>query len=1014
MPTFFWTDIESSTRLWQEHGEKMTQVLAQHDAILQATIQELGGKIIKHTGDGFFSIFENRQALACAIQAQSMLMKQDWGEIGEIRVRMALHHGVAEQRGGDYFGPEVNRTARILSAGWGGQILISAQALKSVDMLPETTLEDLGAHMLKDLEQPQHLYAVHHPTLPAMTFPPLRSLSSRPNNLPPQATPFIGRAEEVQAICQYLHNPDCRLLTLVGSGGAGKTRLALQSAATLIEDFPDGVYLVPLAPLESPLWLSAAIAEALHFTFYTNKDPERQLARYLEDKHLLLVMDNFEHVLTAAPLVGELLQAAPNCKVLATSRERLHLQGEHVLKIQGLSTEQEDDSDVLRLFQQSARRVLPDFRLQPENLSTVRAICRLVDGLPLGIELAASWMNVLSCEQILSELQANLDAIESRKQDIPERHRGLRQVFEYSWQLLTDEERAALQALSAFPGSFTLEVAREGVGLPLTLLASLVEKSLVQKGNQNRYYILNTVRGYAQEKGGIAQATRQRLCRYYANWMQVQSEALQTNGQQQALRLVGEEIHNLRTFWGWIIAESHFEHMEAFAIGLYYFYNIQAWYKEGHTTFREAVNALQRHRPPTRDLDETRRRVLGRMLAYWAAFEIHLRHLQEAEIRLKKSLQLARSIGHAGLMGFALDKLGRIADARGDYQAASEYYAQALQYYESSHDEPGIAMALDHIGYAHYRMAQFGPAQEYFTRALTYYQRLQNEWGIATCVNNLGNIAYMLGDYFTAQQHYTTSRGLRKAIGDQHGYATTCINLGLLMRTQGDFEKARHYVQEAANTFAAIGDQRGLGRAWMTQGEITRVQHDFAQARQLLKRSISTLESQEDHNNAAFARLELAHVDTLEGNLDRAHALLNQALPFFQRATNRYGEGLTLVRLGHLYLQKNHYEMARRMLLQALDLAEETQAATLIHESVINAARWLYATGDSQRALVTLQAWQQYTKDLPESELERKQVVQQILADRQHTSKMDEAPTIPFPRSTAAQIEFLRSLLVVE
>lgn len=1011
MPIFFWTDIENSTLLWQKHGEAMVRALALHDASLQEAIQAHGGTVVKHTGDGFFAVFNGGQPLLCAIQTQNALMHQDWGEIGEIRVRMALHYGEARERDGDYFGPEVNRTARILSAAWGGQIVVSSDTLDVLDKPPDTTFEDLGVHLLKDLERPQSLWMVHHPALPIQQFPPLRSLSARPNNLPPQPTPFVGRAADVQAIQNALQDPACRLLTLVGPGGAGKSRLALQSAANLIDHFPDGVYFVPLAPLESHAWVLGAIAHALHFTFYADHDQEQQLLHYLEDKRLLFVLDNFEHVLAAAPLAGKLLLGAPYCKILATSRESLHLQGEQVFQISGLPVSDQDNLDALLLFEQSARQVVPDFNLQRQDQETIRTICHLVDGLPLGIKLAASWVHVLSCAQILAELQNSLDIADRPQPDVAKRHHNLRQVFEYSWRLLNPEEQIALQALSAFPGSFTLEAVRDGVGLPIKLLASLVEKSLVQKMPHERYFMLNTIRSYAIEKGGIARATRERLQHYYAEWARAQADTLQSGNQQEALRLVGEEIHNLRAVWGWALDERHLEDIENLAVCLYHFDTIKAWHEEGNATFRTAINVIQQNRPPTHELDETRRRILARALAYRAAFEIHIGNLQEAEIRLKKSLQLSRSIENAELMGFALDKLGRLEDAQGNYQNAVGYYSQALQQYEPIQNEAGIAMALNHIGYAHYRMAQFDIAQEYFTRARQHYQRLQNEWGIATSLNNLGNIAYMLGDYFTAQQHYATSRGLRKALGDQYGYATTCTNLGLLMRAQGDFEQAQQSLQEAASVFAAIGDRRGMGRTWMMQGIIARAQHNLPHARRLLERSISIFERQGDHNNASFARLEVAELDLTEGQVDMAHMRMNQALTFFQRSRNHYGEGLALAKLGHLYLEKNHREQARHTLLQALDLAEETQAASLIHEAVINAARWLSATNDTERAVAVLQAWHQFTQHMPESELQRKQVLREILARRQITTAGSNLPTMPFPNSTTAQITLLRDLL---
>ncbi len=1016
MPTFYLTDIENSTRLWQQHGEAMARALLRHDALVQAHIQRHGGQVVKHTGDGFFAVFPDGEPLACAIRTQAALARQEWGAVGELRVRIAIHCGEAERRGKDYFGAEVNRTARILSAAWGGQILLSQEASRRLPLPDGASLEDLGTHRLKDLERPQRLYLVRHPALPLKEFPPLRSLSARPNNLPPQSTPFVGREAEVAAIRERLLSPECRLLTLVGPGGVGKTRLALQSAADLIDRFPDGVYLVELAPLQNPHWALAAIAHALGFTPYSKEDTEAQLRRYLEDKRILLVLDNFEHIIPAAALVGRLLQGAPRCRVLATSRQPLHLQGEHILRLEGLPARPKTETKALlpppawQLFEQSARRVAPEFRLTEANRAHVEAICQLVDGIPLAIELAAGWVQTLSCARIAQELRRSPDILASSRQDVAERHRSLRHVFEYSWQLLSAGERQALQTLNLFPASFTLEAARQGAGVGLPLMAALLEKSLLRKLPRERYQVFQALRHYVAEKGAPERGARLRLCRYYAEWMRAQAPALQAEQQRQALQAIGEEIGNLRAAWEWALEGRDMEALEALAAGLYLFYTIKGWHSEGDAAFRAAVNMLQRQRPPTRELDEQRRRVLARMLAYRAAFEIKIGRLDEAQTRLKKSLQLSRSINHTALMGFALDKMGKLADARGRYQRAAEYYTDALRFFELTGDEAGAAMALDHIGYAHYRMAAYAAAQEHFTRALHRYQRLQNEWGIANCLNNLGNIAFMQGEYFTARQHYLTSRSLRKSIGDRHGYATTSANLGMLERMQGNLNEAKAHLEEAVRTYAAIGDQRGRARIWITLGEIAAQEKAYTRARQLLQRSIATLESLGDENNAAFARAELALSDLRDGDVEAAHQRLNASLLFFRTCENRYGEGLTFARLARVYLRKRQREQARHALLEALSAVEETQVATLLHEVIIGAALWLHARAESGRALGLLQAWRQFSNLSPDVDNMLAEAWREI-----HRGLPQEGeatlPALPLPRSAEQQIALLRSLL---
>ncbi|MGB9724492.1 MAG: ATP-binding protein, partial [Chloroflexia bacterium] len=402
MYVFLFTDIEDSTRLWEKYPTQMDRILARHDAILEREISHHGGRIIKHTGDGIFAVFERGRPLHCALEIQKALAREDWGEVRELRIRIALHAGEALCRGEDYFGPTVNRTARLLSSGWGGQVLFTPEVLRVAPLPEDASVHDLGFHFFKDLGEPQQIYELEHPELPRRDFPPLRSLSAHPHNLPVQPTPFVGREKELAQVLSLLDYPHCRLLTLVGPGGVGKTRLALQAAAEKVENFSHGVYFVPLAALASPEFLVSAIADALRFSFYGPEEPQTQLASYLREKRMLLVLDNFEHLLAGAGRVAELLQAAPEVKVMATSREALRLHGEWVFPLGGLERPAEEEEEVERyaavqLFLQGARRARPDFLLSAEDRPAVVRICRLVEGLPLGIELASSWVRVLSC-----------------------------------------------------------------------------------------------------------------------------------------------------------------------------------------------------------------------------------------------------------------------------------------------------------------------------------------------------------------------------------------------------------------------------------------------------------------------------------------------------------------------------------------------------------------------------------------------------------------------------------------
>lgn len=435
--TFLFTDIEGSTKLWEDNAPAMQAALARHDELLRRSIEERGGFVFKTVGDAFCCAFATAtDALEAALDAQRSLLKEQWGESGPLRVRMALHMGAAEERDGDYFGPPVNRVARLLSAAHGGQVLLSLPTHEMVrDQLPAgMNLADLGEHRLKDLFRPERVFQLVSPDLPS-EFPPLRTLDAYRNNLPLQPTPLVGREKEVAQVCDLLRAEETRLLTLTGPGGIGKTRLALQAAADVLEDFTDGTFFVPLATLtEADLFLSA-VAEALGVKEIGEQPLDESLKDYLSERRMLLVLDNFEQVLEGAPAVTELLAASPGLKVLATSRISLRLYGEHVFPVPPLSMpdlksppplERLTQYEAVRLFVERAQAVKPDFSITNESAPAVAEICVRLDGLPLAIELAAARITMLPPRAMLQRLGSRLKLLTGGARDLPERQRTLR------------------------------------------------------------------------------------------------------------------------------------------------------------------------------------------------------------------------------------------------------------------------------------------------------------------------------------------------------------------------------------------------------------------------------------------------------------------------------------------------------------------------------------------------------------------------------------------------------------
>jgi predicted ATPase/class 3 adenylate cyclase len=516
--TFLFTDIEGSTRLWEDHPDAMPDALARHDVILRDAVESAGGHVVKTTGDGFFAVFARAEAaLLAALAAQRALVDADWGKTGPLRVRVGVHTGDAEFREGDYHGTAVNRAARLMTAGHGGQVLVSGATAPLVGgRLPEgADLVALGEHRLRDLGRPEVLYQLSHPDL-GERFPPLRTLDAFPGNLPLQVSSFIGREREVARVVAALE--ESRAVTLTGVGGVGKTRLALQVAAWLLPRFREGAWLVELAPIRDPAGVPGALAAVFGVSARSGMTLEQSLAAFLRTKQLLVVLDNCEHLLEpVAELVESLERDCAGLVVLATSREGLAVEGERVLPVPSLPSPPLDpgpavagQADAVRLFVERARAVDPDFALTVQNTAAVVQVCRRLDGVPLAIELAAARVAAMSPAELVEGLERRFETLAGGRRRAVQRHQTLRAAIDWSYELLSEEERRLLARLAVFAGGCTRRAAEAVCGTePLVpgqvfgFLAALVGKSLVvaqRDGHETRYRLLETIREYGEER----------------------------------------------------------------------------------------------------------------------------------------------------------------------------------------------------------------------------------------------------------------------------------------------------------------------------------------------------------------------------------------------------------------------------------------------------------------------------------------------------------------------------------
>ena len=572
--TFLFTDLEGSTRLWEEQPAAMKSALARHDASLRAAVETHGGHVVKSTGDGLHAVFATADAaVEAAVAGQLELRRQDWGETGPLRARMGMHTGVAEQREGDYFGSAVNRAARLMSAAHPGQVVCSQATADLVrDALPPSLgLIDLGAHRLRDLARSDVVFQVTHPGLRA-DFPPLRSRDVLPGNLPRQVTSFVGRQEELGQVAKELG--DTPVVTLTGVGGVGKTRLALEVAAAVLPNYRDGGWLCELAGVRDVEAVPDAVVDVFGLDPRPGMTATDLVLNFLRAKQLLLVLDNCEHLLKPiARLVSEIARECPGVRVLATSREGLGLAGERIVTVGSLSIPEDTEalvavaaSDAVRLFVDRATAVRAGFVLDAANAGAVAQICERLDGVPLAIELAAARVGMLTPLELAQRLDERFRILTGSERGAVERHQTLRAAIDWSYDLLDDRERTVFDRLSVFAGGFTLEAAEAvaaGEGIDpdavFDLLARLVARSLVEsdtEGTEARYRLLETIRQYAQERleaSGDATRVRDEHAHYYAAFGEIAAAGVMSPAELEWWQRFSREIDNVRVALMWAI-----------------------------------------------------------------------------------------------------------------------------------------------------------------------------------------------------------------------------------------------------------------------------------------------------------------------------------------------------------------------------------------------------------------------------------------------------------------------------
>jgi predicted ATPase/class 3 adenylate cyclase len=882
--TLLFTDIEGSTHLLQQLGDRYANLLTEYRHLLRTAFDEYRGHEVDTQGDAIFAAFARASdALLATVAAQRALAVHSWPGAVTVRVRMGLHTGEPSRVAEGYVGLDVHYAARIMSAAHGGQVLLSqtTRDLVEQDLSEGVSLRDLGEHHLKDVERPIHLYQLVIAGLPA-DFPALRTLDSRSASLPVQPTPLIGREQEVVITGQLLRREDVRLVTLTGPGGTGKTRLGIQVAAGLSDVFADGVYFVSLAPISDPMLVLPAIAKTLGIRDGVGQSLSARLAEVLLKKQVLLLLDNFEQVVGAAPQVADLLSTCPQLKVLVTSREVLHVRAEHEFAVPPLELPDPAHLSELAaiarapsvaLFLQRAQAVKPEFRLTITNARAVAEICVRLDGLPLAIELAAARMKLLSPQVLLTRLGRRLAMLTGGSRDVPARQQTLRNTIEWSYQLLNAWEQRLFRRLSVFVGGCTLLAAEavctlpdDGEGEVLDGVASLIDKSLLKRveragegSEEPRLLMLETIREYGLEvlaARGEEEAARRAHADYFMQFAEEAEPALKGPQLVMWLERLEREHDNLRAALQWALEGGRAEMALRLGTALERFWVVRGYRNEGRAFLERALAGSAGVAADVR----------AKALIAAARLAFIQSNYDQGEAFAQESLALFRELGDRRGVALSLDRLGMAAWRRGDFSAARVLMEEDLALFREVGDQDRVAWSLFTLGLLNSKQGEYTRACDLFEESLALFRKLGNKRGIAASLTQLaGTLFVSQGNQVMIYPLLEEGLSLDREVGDKEGIAVSSLLLAWVALNQGDNATARTRVEEGLAVYREMEHREGIAESLSLLGRVGASRGDHAFARALYEESLAMAKEIGDKELIASGLEGLASMVAVQG-----------------------------------------------------------------------------------------------------------------------------------------------------
>ncbi len=896
--TLLFTDMEGSTRLLQQLGEHYAALLEECRHVLRTAFGQWHGQEVDTQGDAFFVVFARATDAVCAaVDIQRALAAHSWSQDAIVRVRIGLHTGEPQRSAEGYVGLDVHHAARIMSAGHGGQILLSqaTSALVEQSLPGGVQLQDLGEHRLKDLRRPGRLFQLVVAGLPT-TFPPLNTLDSHPNNLPIEPTPFIGREREVATLCRLLARAEVRLLTLTGPAGVGKTRLALQVAAEVSDGYADGVFVVPLAPVTDPEQVMEAIAQVLSIPDVSGPSLLGQVQRALKSKQLLLVLDNFEQVASAALMVAELLATCPSLKIVVTSRVALHVRAEREFAVPPLSLPDLkrlpdllalSQYEAVALFIERAQAVKSDFQVTNATALAVAQICARLDGLPLAIELAAARAKYYTPQMLLARLEQGLSVLSGGARDLPARQQTLRAAMAWSYELLSPQEQQLFRRLAVFVDGWAWQAAGQVctaagglAGDILEGLESLMDKSLLRQEGQDdgepRWWMLQTLREFGLEvlaSAGEAEATRQAHAEYYLRLSEQAEPRLRGSEQGRWFARLEQEHENLRAALTFLLAQAH----------------------------RQAE---------TQQGQEPAERVLRLCAALYPFWYMHAYTL-EGQAFLEQALAVRSGV-------------------------KASVQAQVLS------DAASMAMLVDNSE----------RAETLGGEGLALYRDLGDHVGIATCLSLLGSVARARGQYRLAAARLEEAAALFRQQGSNLESSRNLSEWARVATDQGQYEHAQTLLEECVALSQELGEQPRVDWARYLLARLLFVsQRDPEQAQLLAEQSLAHFEEQGIGWMRAFALGLLGQIHLARGEWTQARTLLEESAVFLQETGSRFDSIEPLLDLARAAVAQHDLVEARRRCQESLRIQVAVGSQALIPACLEVMGTLLAAQGRAREAV---------------------------------------------------------------